>query len=108
MGAVGYDQRSKRYRFDRVSGGALNNPTELMVFTASVNVTDFTGIISLLENQGECSFKPAYCNGQQPEGRDKGGTDEFFVTNVATTTTTGTSTTNTKRHTDFLLRIAWM
>ena len=81
-----------------VSGGALNNPDGIDgVFTASVNVTDFTGIISLLENQGEVKVlsSPRIATVNNQKAVIKVGTDEFFVTNVATTTTTGTSTTTT-------------
>ena len=81
-----------------VSGSTVNNPDGIDgVFTASVDVADFTGIISLLENQGEVKVlsSPRIATVNNQKAVIKVGTDEFFVTNVTTTTTTGTSTTTT-------------
>lgn len=81
-----------------VSGNNVTNPEGLDgVFTASVAVQDFTGIISLLENQGQVKVlsSPRIATVNNQKAVIKVGTDEFFVTNVTSTTTTGTSTTTT-------------
>jgi MSHA biogenesis protein MshL len=67
------------------------------VFSASVSLTDFGGIIELLENQGQVRVlsSPRIATVNNQKAVIKVGTDEFFVTNVSSTTTTGTSTTTT-------------
>ncbi|MBV1879281.1 MAG: pilus (MSHA type) biogenesis protein MshL [Pseudomonadales bacterium] len=67
------------------------------VFTAGVNLEDFGAIIDLLETQGNVKVlsSPRIATINNQKAVIKVGTDEFFVTNVSTTTTTGTSTTTT-------------
>ena len=81
-----------------ISGGTVANPDGIDgVFTATVGLQDFTGIINLLENQGEVKVlsSPRIATVNNQKAVIKVGTDEFFVTNVTSTTTTGTSTTTT-------------
>ncbi len=81
-----------------VSSNTVSNPDGIDgVFTAAVGVQDFTGIINLLENQGEVKVlsSPRIATVNNQKAVIKVGTDEFFVTNVTSTTTTGTSTTTT-------------
>jgi MSHA biogenesis protein MshL len=81
-----------------VSGSTLNNPDGIDgVFSTTVGLQDFNGIISLLESQGEVKVlsSPRIATVNNQKAVIKVGTDEFFVTNVTSTTTTGTSTTTT-------------
>ncbi|MFT7246303.1 MAG: MSHA biogenesis protein MshL [Candidatus Azotimanducaceae bacterium] len=79
------------------SGGVANPDGINGVFTAAITLQDFTGIISLLESQGEVKVlsSPRIATVNNQKAVIKVGTDEFFVTNVTSTTTTGTSTTTT-------------
>ncbi|MFT7685417.1 MAG: MSHA biogenesis protein MshL [Candidatus Azotimanducaceae bacterium] len=81
-----------------LSSNPLVNPDGLDgVFSASVNLSDFGGIIELLESQGQVRVlsSPRIATVNNQKAVIKVGTDEFFVTNVSSTTTTGTSTTTT-------------
>ncbi len=81
-----------------VSSSRVNNPDGIAgVFTTAVSLQDFTGIIDLLETQGEVKVlsSPRIATVNNQKAVIKVGTDEFFVTNVTSTTTTGTSTTTT-------------
>lgn len=79
------------------SSGVVNPAGTNGVFSAAVSLQDFTGIISLLESQGEVKVlsSPRIATVNNQKAVIKVGTDEFFVTNVTSTTTTGTSTTTT-------------
>src|SRR3989338_9065969 len=67
------------------------------LFGLAFQTNNFAALLSFLETQGNVhvlsSPRIATLNGQKAVL--KVGTDEFFVTNVSTTTTTGTSTTST-------------
>lgn len=67
------------------------------VFTSAILLQDFSAIISQLESQGEVKVlsSPRIATVNNQKAVIKVGTDEFFVTNVTSTTTTGTSTTTT-------------
>jgi len=81
-----------------LGGNTVTNPAGLGgVFSASVNLSDFSGIIELLETQGDVRVlsSPRIATVNNQKAVIKVGTDEFFVTNVSSTTTTGTSTTTT-------------
>lgn len=58
---------------------------------------DFNAVIELLQTQGDVSVlsSPRVATVNNQKAAIKVGTDEFFVTNVKTTTTTGTATTQT-------------
>tara|TARA_R110002072_G_scaffold103600_2_gene227272 strand:- start:19157 stop:20734 length:1578 start_codon:yes stop_codon:yes gene_type:complete len=81
-----------------LDGGSVVNPDGISgVFTADIDLQDFTAIISQLESQGEVKVlsSPRIATVNNQKAVIKVGTDEFFVTNVTSTTTTGTSTTTT-------------
>jgi len=67
------------------------------LFGLAFQTSNFAALLSFLETQGNVhvlsSPRIATLNGQKAVL--KVGTDEFFVTNVSTTTTTGTATTST-------------
>jgi len=67
------------------------------LFGLAFQTNNFAALLSFLETQGNVhvlsSPRIATLNGQKAVL--KVGTDEFFVTNVSTTTTTGTATTST-------------
>lgn len=66
------------------------------VFSLNFNVSDFTGVISLLQTQGEVQVlsSPRISTVNNQKAVIKVGTDEFFVTNVASSTTSTTTTTS--------------
>jgi MSHA biogenesis protein MshL len=65
------------------------------VFSAALNLDDFTAFIELLETQGNVQVlsSPRVATVNNQKAVIKVGTDEFFVTDISTTTTTGTTTT---------------
>ena len=67
------------------------------VFGVGLELTDFSAIMELLETQGivKVLSSPRIATVNNQKAVIKVGTDEFFVTNVTSTTTTGTSTTTT-------------
>ena len=67
------------------------------VFGAAFNLNDFTALIELLETQGNVQVlsSPRVSTLNNQKAVIKVGTDEFFVTDIETTTTTGTATTTT-------------
>ncbi|ANF26690.1 pilus (MSHA type) biogenesis protein MshL [Stutzerimonas stutzeri] len=73
-----------------VQGDALNGPNNVGgVFNAVVQVGDFSGVLQLLETQGEVRVlsSPRISTLNNQKAVIKVGTDEFFVTDVSTTTT---------------------
>ena len=66
------------------------------MFTLGLNYTDFTGVISLLESQGDVQVlsSPRIATVNNQKAVIKVGTDEFFVTEISSSTTS-TSTTTT-------------
>lgn len=94
--------------------GALNNGTGLNstpgqnlaataaagaggLFGLAFQTSNFAALLSFLETQGNVHVlsSPRIATLNNQKAVLKVGTDEFFVTNVSTTTTTGTSTTTT-------------
>lgn len=67
------------------------------VFTLALNLNDFNAFIELLETQGNVQVlsSPRISTVNNQKAVIKVGTDEFFVTNVSSTTVTGTTTTTT-------------
>ncbi len=65
------------------------------VFTAAIETADFTAFIELLETQGETQVlsSPRVSTLNNQKAVIKVGSDEFFVTDISTTTVTGTTTT---------------
>ncbi|MBZ0173272.1 MAG: secretin N-terminal domain-containing protein, partial [Phycisphaerales bacterium] len=67
------------------------------VFGLAINANDFTAFIEFLETQGNVQVlsSPRISTMNNQKAVIKVGTDEFFVTDVSTTTVTGTATTST-------------
>ena len=67
------------------------------IFRSSFALNDFTAVIELLGRQGDVQVlsSPRVSTVNNQKAVIKVGTDEFFVTAVESTTTTGTSTTTT-------------
>ncbi|MDW7645047.1 MAG: pilus (MSHA type) biogenesis protein MshL [Desulfuromonadales bacterium] len=67
------------------------------VFSAALDFKDFTAFIELLESQGEVQVlsSPRISTVNNQKAVIKVGTDEFFVTDISSTTVTGTTTTTT-------------
>ncbi len=81
-----------------LSSETITNPDALGgIFSLSFNTPDFTGVIQLLQRQGEVQVlsSPRISTVNNQKAVIKVGTDEFFVTDVSTNTTTTTTTTNT-------------
>lgn len=81
-----------------LSSEEITNPDSLAgIFSLNFNTPDFTGVIRLLQRQGEVQVlsSPRISTVNNQKAVIKVGTDEFFVTDVSTNTTTTTTTTNT-------------
>ncbi|MEN2505538.1 pilus (MSHA type) biogenesis protein MshL [Stutzerimonas stutzeri] len=73
-----------------VQGDTLSGPNNVGgVFSAAVQVGDFSGVLQLLETQGDVRVlsSPRVSTLNNQKAVIKVGTDEFFVTDVSTTTT---------------------
>ncbi len=81
------------------SSTALANPYAVGgIFSAALNLTNgFAALIELLETQGQVQVlsSPRVSTLNNQKAVIKVGTDEFFVTDISTTTTSGTATTTT-------------
>jgi MSHA biogenesis protein MshL len=73
--------------------GGVNN----LAFSKQTNGSDFSGVIELLQTQGNVQVlsSPRITATNNQKAVIKVGEDEYFVTEVSSTTTTGTSTTTT-------------
>ena len=81
-------------------GALLNGPVGMGgVFSASIQVGDFTGMVQLLETQGEVRVlsSPRVSTLNNQKAVIKVGTDEFFVTGISATTYSGTGGTGALR-----------
>ena len=81
-----------------ITSATINNPDEIAgIFSLNFNTSDFTGVISMLQRQGEVQVlsSPRISTVNNQKAVIKVGTDEFFVTEVSTNTTSTTTTTNT-------------
>lgn len=78
------------------ANGSVSNSLE-GVFGMTLNVGDFAGALNLLQNQGNVQVlsNPRVSAANNQKAVIKIGEDEYFVTNVSTTTVTGTATTST-------------
>ncbi len=67
------------------------------VFTAAVSASSFNAFLELLKTQGDVQVlsSPRVATVNNQKAVIKVGTDEFFVTEISATTTTGTATTTT-------------
>lgn len=90
---------STDFIFSNGAGTAANSITAALggVTNIRFNNADFTGVISLLETQGNVQIlsSPRVTATNNQKAVIKVGQDEYFVTDVSTTTTTGTNTTTT-------------
>ena len=80
-------------------GGILPNGLDSLafggVFSLALNINDFQGFVELLESQGDVQVlsSPRISTLNNQKAVIKVGSDEFFVTDVSSDSTTGTSTT---------------
>jgi MSHA biogenesis protein MshL len=90
---------STDFIFSNTAGTAANGITASLGGMSNIrfNNTDFTGVISLLETQGNVQIlsSPRVTATNNQKAVIKVGQDEYFVTDVSSTTTTGASTTTT-------------
>lgn len=80
------------------SSESIINPDGLGgVFSAALGLNDFTALIELLGTQGNVQVlsSPRVSTMNNQKAVIKVGTDEFYVTDIQNTTTTGTATTTT-------------
>jgi MSHA biogenesis protein MshL len=83
-----------------VVGNVISNTiggVNSMAFSKQTNGSDFSGVIELLQTQGNVQVlsSPRITATNNQKAVIKVGEDEYFVTEVSSTTTTGTSTTTT-------------
>ncbi|WP_417665872.1 pilus (MSHA type) biogenesis protein MshL [Pseudidiomarina sp.] len=80
-----------------MSGSGVSAGSVGGVFGMTLNVGDFTGALNLLQSQGNVQVlsNPRVSAANNQKAVIKIGEDEYFVTNVSTTTVTGTATTST-------------
>ena len=78
-------------------GNVANAATAGTMFGMAFQTSNFAALLSFLESQGNVHVlsSPRIATLNNQKAVLKVGTDEFFVTNVSTTTTTGTATTST-------------
>ncbi len=121
--ALGRPGRDKTVVFGQTGGGTLFsqgtseiagntgtlNPLDLLlpegtdtsafggVFSAALNLKDFTAFIEMLETQGNVQVlsSPRISTVNNQKAVIKVGSDEFFVTDISSDTVTGTTTTST-------------
>ncbi|EAR61215.1 pilus (MSHA type) biogenesis protein MshL [Neptuniibacter caesariensis] len=81
--------------FTQSSVGLTNQDAIGGIFKADLSIGDFSAVIELLGSQGDVQVlsSPRVSTVNNQKAVIKVGTDEFFVTEVENTTTTGTSTT---------------
>jgi MSHA biogenesis protein MshL len=101
-GATAMDFAARTYTspvLDALPGvNLVTNPANIGgLFGLAFQTSNFAALIQFLETQGNVQVlsSPRIATLNNQKAVLKVGTDEFFVTNVSTTTTTGTSTTTT-------------
>jgi len=94
--ALGKPGEGNTALFSQSSTGVNNADGIGGIFKADLSIGDFTAVIELLGNQGDVQVlsSPRVSTVNNQKAVIKVGTDEFFVTEIENTTTTGTSTTN--------------
>ncbi|WP_101758877.1 pilus (MSHA type) biogenesis protein MshL [Oceanicoccus sp. KOV_DT_Chl] len=95
--AVG-DLNGNNFSFGLAGSSPVNPSGNGGVFSGVFQADDFTGMIEMLETQGSVQVlsSPRISTVNNQKAVIKVGQDEFFVTEISNTTTTGTgSTTNT-------------
>lgn len=81
----------------QLASETVRNPDSLGgVFSLNFDTSDFTGVIQMLQRQGEVQVlsSPRISTVNNQKAVIKVGTDEFFVTDVSNSTTTTTTTTS--------------
>ncbi|PWW13073.1 MULTISPECIES: pilus (MSHA type) biogenesis protein MshL [Pseudidiomarina] len=80
-----------------LSGGDVTAGGLGGVFGMTLNIGDFSGALNLLQSQGNVQVlsNPRVSAANNQKAVIKIGEDEYFVTDVSTTTVTGTATTST-------------
>ena len=93
--ALGKPGEGKTALFSQSSTSLTNLDDIAGIFKADLSLGDFTAVIELLGSQGDVQVlsSPRVSTVNNQKAVIKVGTDEFFVTEVENTTTTGTSTT---------------
>lgn len=90
---------STTFNFATQAGSFANVITSGIGGNAAISFTnpDFSGVLSLLKTQGDVQVlsSPRITASNNQKAVIKVGTDEYFVTEVSTTTVTGTATTST-------------
>lgn len=90
---------SNDFIFSNTAGAAANTISSTLGGVSNIrfNNKDFTGVISLLETQGNVQVlsSPRVTATNNQKAVIKVGQDEYFVTDVSSTTTTGAATTTT-------------
>ena len=109
--AVGRPSDNKSVIVSQGSASLIDRDNVNGVFSINADLNDFTAIIDLLESQGTVQVlsSPRISTVNNQKAVIKVGTDEFFVTEVSTTTTTnsgGSVTTPTVELTPFFSGIA--
>jgi MSHA biogenesis protein MshL len=95
--ALGQPNTRNSVQFSQTSS-QITNPDNLAgVFSAAFNLNDFTALIDLLGRQGNVQVlsSPRVSTLNNQKAVIKVGSDEFYVTDIENTTTTGTATTTT-------------
>jgi MSHA biogenesis protein MshL len=79
------------------SESVLNADNLAGIFSLNFNTSDFTGVIQLLQRQGEVQVlsSPRISTVNNQKAVIKVGTDEFFVTEISNSTTSTSTTTST-------------
>lgn len=94
----GKNYRGSDYQVSNsLSSVALENPDLIEgIFTANFSLGDFTGALQLLQTQGDVRVlsSPRIATVNNQKAVIKVGSDEFFVTDVSTTTTSTSTTTS--------------
>jgi MSHA biogenesis protein MshL len=90
---------STEFNFTNTAATLGNKLTTTLggIVNLSFSNSDFSGVISLLSTQGEVNVlsSPRISASNNQKALIKVGTDEYFVTDVSTTTVTGTATSTT-------------
>ncbi len=99
LGVGGTFANSSKDVSGQLTSANIINPDSLAgIFSLNINTSDFTGVIQLLQRQGEVQVlsSPRISTVNNQKAVIKVGTDEFFVTEVTNSTTTNNNTTTTQ------------
>ena len=90
-----FENSSKEVSAQLTSSNLINADNLAGIFSLNINSADFTGVIQLLQRQGDVQVlsSPRISTVNNQKAVIKVGTDEFFVTEVTNNITTTSSTT---------------